>query len=57
MNEHAPIRPEPQRLAKRLAAQLPCSRRDAEHYIAGGWVRVDGTVVEEPMARVRDEQA
>jgi len=54
MNES--IRPEPQRLAKRLAAQLPCSRRDAEHYIAGGWVRVDGTVVEEPMARVRDEQ-
>ena len=49
-------RPEPQRLAKRLAAQLPCSRSDAELYIAGGWVRVDGTVVEEPMARVRDEQ-
>jgi 23S rRNA pseudouridine2604 synthase len=55
MNE--PIRPsEPQRLAKRLAAQLSCSRRDAEIYIAGGWVRVDGAVVEEPMARVRDEQ-
>jgi 23S rRNA pseudouridine2604 synthase len=50
-------RPEPQRLAKRLAAQLPCSRSDAENYIAGGWVRVDGVVVEEPMARVRDEQA
>ncbi|MDO9293666.1 MAG: S4 domain-containing protein, partial [Hydrogenophaga sp.] len=42
-------RPEPQRLAKRLAAQLPCSRSDAERYIAGGWVRVDGAVVEEPM--------
>jgi 23S rRNA pseudouridine2604 synthase len=50
-------RPEPQRLAKRLAAQLPCSRSDAENYIAGGFVRVDGVVVEEPMARVRDEQA
>lgn len=49
-------RPEPQRLAKRLAAQLPCSRSDAERYIAGGWVRVDGRVVEEPMERVRDEQ-
>jgi len=48
---------EPQRLAKRLAAQVPCSRRDAELYIAGGWVRVDGAVVEEPMARVRDAQA
>lgn len=47
---------EPQRLAKRLAAQLPCSRSDAELYIAGGWVRVDGEVVEEPMARVRDSQ-
>ena len=48
--------PEPQRLAKRLAAQLPCSRSDAERFIAGGWVRVDGTVVEEPMARVSDAQ-
>ena len=50
-------RPEPQRLAKRLAAQLPCSRSDAENYIAGGFVRVDGVMVEEPMARVRDDQA
>lgn len=49
-------RPEPQRLAKRLAAQLPCSRADAERYIAGGWVRVNGAVVEEPMERVRDDQ-
>jgi 23S rRNA pseudouridine2604 synthase len=49
-------RPEPQRLAKRLAAQLPCSRSDAENYIAGGFVRVDGVVVEEPMARVHDGQ-
>jgi len=48
--------PEPQRLAKRLAAQLPCSRSDAERFIAGGWVRVDGTVVEQPMARVSDAQ-
>ena len=48
--------PEPQRLAKRLAAQLQCSRSDAENYIAGGWVRVDGVVVEEPMERVRDGQ-
>lgn len=49
--------PEPQRLAKRLAAQLPCSRSDAENYIAGGFVRVDGVVVEEPMARVHGGQA
>lgn len=55
MNE--PDRSDSQRLAKRLAAQVPCSRRDAELYIAGGWVRVDGVVVEEPMARVNDAQA
>jgi 23S rRNA pseudouridine2604 synthase len=49
-------RPEAQRLAKRLAAQLPCSRSEAETYITGGWVRVDGVVVEEPQARVHDGQ-
>lgn len=48
--------PQTQRLAKRLAADLPCSRSDAENYIAGGFVRVDGQVVEEPMARVHDAQ-
>ncbi|MCW5653091.1 RNA pseudouridine synthase [Hydrogenophaga sp.] len=46
-----------QRLAKRLATELGCSRRDAELYIAGGWVRVDGALVEEPMARVHAAQA
>ena len=45
-----------QRLAKQLAAQMGCSRRDAELYIAGGWVSVDGTVAEEPQARVRPGQ-
>ncbi len=33
---------EPVRLAKRVAAMVPCSRREAEQYIEGGWVRVDG---------------
>lgn len=47
---------EPVRLAKRVAAMVPCSRREAEQYIEGGWVRVDGTVVEEPQSRVTDEQ-
>ena len=47
---------EPIRLAKRVAAMVPCSRSEAEQYIAGGWVRVDGRVVEEPQARVADEQ-
>lgn len=40
--------PESIRLAKRLAEQVSCSRREAELYIEGGWVRVDGEVVEEP---------
>lgn len=41
-----------QRLSKRVAEMVPCSRREAEHYIAGGWVKVDGQVVEEPQFRV-----
>src|SRR5512132_3274479 len=40
------------RLAKRLAELVPCSRREAELYIEGGWVRVDGRVIEEPQFRV-----
>lgn len=49
-------RPEPQRLARRVAALVPCSRSEAERYIAGGWVKVDGEVVDRPEARVRDHQ-
>ena len=37
---------EPIRLAKRLAAQQGISRSAAEEYIAGGWVEVDGKVVD-----------
>ena len=40
------------RLAKRVAEMVPCSRSDAEQYIEGGWVTVDGVVVEEPQFRV-----
>jgi 23S rRNA pseudouridine2604 synthase len=47
---------EPVRLAKRLAQLLPCSRREAELYIAGGWVRVNGEVVEEPQFRVTGDE-
>ena len=47
---------EPVRLAKRVAALLPCSRREAELYIEGGWVRVDGQRVEEPQHRVTEQQ-
>ncbi|HEY1588296.1 MAG TPA: rRNA pseudouridine synthase [Rhodanobacter sp.] len=47
---------EPVRLAKRVVALTQCSRREAEQYIEGGWVRVDGVVVEEPQFMV-DTQA
>jgi 23S rRNA pseudouridine2604 synthase len=45
-----------QRLAKLVAALVPCSRREAEQYIAEGWVRVDGRVVEQPQFRVAAHQ-
>lgn len=45
-----------ERLAKRVAALVPCSRREAEQYIEGGWVRVNGQVVEEPMFRVSEQK-
>lgn len=47
---------EPLRLSKVVAAQVPCSRREAEQYIAEGWVRVDGALVEEPQHRVAPGQ-
>jgi 23S rRNA pseudouridine2604 synthase len=47
---------EPERLAKRVAALVPCSRREAELYIEGGWVRVDGKVIDEPQFRVGDQK-
>lgn len=46
---------EPVRLARRVAQLKACSRREAEQYIEGGWVRVDGQVVEEPMFRVQEQ--
>ncbi|TCV90116.1 rRNA pseudouridine synthase [Sulfurirhabdus autotrophica] len=44
------------RLAKRIAEMLPCSRREAEQYIEGGWVSVDGVVIEEQGFRVLPQQ-
>lgn len=56
-NKTAPPAPRPdERLAKRVAEMVPCSRREAEQYIEGGWVRVDGKVVEEPQFRVLHHQ-
>ena len=45
-----------QRLSKVVAALVPCSRSQAEQYIAEGWVRVDGQRVEEPQFRVAPNQ-
>lgn len=46
-----------ERLAKRLAHELPCSRSEAERYIEGGWVQVDGQTVETPGAHVGATQS
>jgi 23S rRNA pseudouridine2604 synthase len=45
----------PIRLSKRLAELVNCSRREAELYITGGWVLVDGVVVEEPQFMVSQQ--
>lgn len=39
---------EPVRLAKRVAEIVGCSRREADQYIQGGWVMVDGEVIDAP---------
>jgi 23S rRNA pseudouridine2604 synthase len=44
------------RLNKRVAEERGCSRREAELYIEGGFVSVDGEIVEEIGARVAPEQ-
>ena len=50
-----PLSQDGERLSKRVAHLMRCSRREAEQYIEGGWVSVNGKVVEEPMARVTDQ--
>jgi 23S rRNA pseudouridine2604 synthase len=47
---------EPIRLSKRLIELVNCSRREAELYIEGGWVSVNGVVVDEPQHKVSDEK-
>lgn len=47
---------EAERLSKRLIQQTSCSRREAELYIEGGWVTVDGQTVEAPQHPVTDER-
>lgn len=45
----------PDRLSKRVAELARCSRADADRYIEGGWVSVDGKVIEAPQHPVLDE--
>lgn len=44
------------RLAKRVAADQNCSRREAEALIVAGGVQVAGKVVTDPARRVQEEQ-
>ena len=46
---------DPVRLAKRVADLAHCSRIEAEQYIKGGWVSVDGRVVEDPAHPISTE--
>ncbi|MHC8385809.1 rRNA pseudouridine synthase [Pseudomonas sp. LB3P14] len=43
---------DPIRLSKRLIELVGCSRREAELFIEGGWVSVDGEVIDEPQFKV-----
>src|SRR6476646_7919039 len=47
---------EPLRLSKRMSELGLCSRREADEWIARGWVRVDGMVVAELGSKVLPEQ-
>lgn len=46
---------EPIRLDRRVVELTGCSRGEAEQYVQGGWVRVDGEVVDEPQFKVADQ--
>lgn len=47
---------EPTRLSKRLIELVGCSRREAELFIEGGWVTVDGEVIDEPQFKVEAQK-
>lgn len=44
------------RLDKRVTELVGCSRGEAQQYIEGGWVLVDGVVTEEPQAPIAGER-
>ena len=43
------------RLSKAVMQLVGCSRSQAEQYIEGGWVSVDGQVIEEPFFRITNQ--
>jgi len=47
---------DPIRLSKRLIELIHCSRSEAERYIEGGWVLVDGEIIDQPQFKVLDEK-
>ena len=47
---------EPLRLSKRMSELGLCSRREADEWIAKGWVRVDGQVISELGSKVLPHQ-
>jgi 23S rRNA pseudouridine2604 synthase len=47
--------PAPVRLARRVAELAGCSRREADQYIQGGWVTVDGEVIDAPQHPITDQ--
>lgn len=48
--------PDAIRLAKRVIELTGCTRLESEQYIEGGWVRVDGELVDEPQFMVTDQR-
>ncbi|WP_339830235.1 RNA pseudouridine synthase [uncultured Arenimonas sp.] len=46
---------DPVRLARRVVEITGCTRSEAERYVQGGWVTVDGVVVEAPQHPVTTE--
>ena len=53
MSEPSPAATE--RLSRKVSELAACSRAQAEQYIEGGWVRVDGEVVESPQFMIADQ--
>lgn len=44
------------RLSKHLIDLIGCSRREAQLYIEGGWVLVNGVIIDEPQYPITDQQ-